>query len=474
MPSLEKEWSTTVRLLGYWWLADKPDSKIPGCLEIADGRIRLELIGTVENEVFGTYFGEPTIHPIIQGVAQGKVLTLVDCRTIGSEQSIGRSNSSPVSKVDVTYAVEGAHFGNREDLQFSEAIVRYHFLEDWVQDQPVEHDLAPKNDRDFTTRFVLADDRRFTCSIDSSFLTVTSEYSSAISGQDDHFTFRNTLRFGPPEKQHLQWFIDRSGSICHLLSFLMGEQTAIASFQLVPDDSLTVPNRPLTLFVRHWVFTSSRKRFHPLEMRYCYPILKDRFTKILDFWLGKSDQLETAFALVSGAQQDKDLPVRYQFLNCVHALECLDRAISNRGYMSPEDYATVRQKISKSIPTDLDSGHREAIKKKIEYGYEFSLRKRLAEMLKEMPDNLVTMICTDSKLFPNLIADTRNYFAHYTPELKEKAVLDTHRLYWFSQQLSIWCTAVLLLQMGLNAEEVELGLRRCPHLRWIVERGPRI
>jgi hypothetical protein len=203
-------------------------------------------------------------------------------------------------------------------------------------------------------------------------------------------------------------------------------------------------------------------------------MLKDRFTKILDFWLGKSDQLETAFALVSGSQQDKDLPVRYQFLNCVHALECLDRAISIRGYMSPEDYATVRHTIFKSIPKDLDSGHRESIKKKIEYGYEFSLRKRLTEMLKEMPDNLVTMICTDSKLFPNLIADTRNYFAHYTPELKEKAVLDTHRLYWFSQQLSIWCTAVLLLQMGFNGEEVEMGVRRCPHLRWIVERGPRI
>lgn len=197
------------------------------------------------------------------------------------------------------------------------------------------------------------------------------------------------------------------------------------TLQLVVEDSSTVSNRPLTLFVRHWVFTTSGNKFHQLEMRYCYPMLKDRFAEILDFWLGKSDQLETAFALVSGAQQDKDLPVRYQFLNCVHALECLDRAIANRGYMLPEDYATVRQTIANCIPRDLDSGHRESIKKKIEYGYEFSLRKRLTEMLKEMPDNLVAMICTDSKPFPNLIADTRNYFAHYTQELKEKAVLDT-------------------------------------------------
>lgn len=473
MPLLEKDWSATIRLLGYWWIADKPNSKVPGCLEIGDGTIRLELIGTVENEVFGRYSPEPTIHPIIQGLAQGKSLTLVDCRTIGTEQSIG-SSSLPVSKVDVTYAIEGAHFATREELQFKEAIVRYYFLEDWVQDQPVQREFPPTNDRDFTKRFVLTDDRRFSSSIDSSFVTVSSEYSSSTSGQNDHFTFRNILRLGPPKKQHLQWFIDRSGSMCHLLSFLIGEQTAIASFQLVPEDSSIISKRQLTLFVRHWVFTTSRKRFHPHEMRYCYPMLKDRLTNILDFWLGKSDQLATAFALVSGAQQDKDLPVRYQFLNCVHALECLDRATSNRGYMSPEDYATVRHTISKSIPTDLDSGHRESIKKKIEYGYEYSLRKRLAEMLKEMPDNIVTMICTDSNNFPNLIADTRNYFAHYSQDLKEKAVLDTHRLYWFSQQLSLWCTAVLLFQMGFSGEEVEMGVRRCPYLRWIVERGPRI
>lgn len=472
MPKLDSDWNAKIRLLGYWWLTNKPESKVPGCLEIADGTIRLELIGTFEEKGMRRFSHEPTMHPIIQGVAQGKFFSLVDCRTIGSEQSIERG-SSPVSKVDATYAIEGAHFESREGLRFDQAIVRYHYLEDWVQDQPVQREFPPKDDRDFTKRFVLSDDRNFTSSIDGSNFTVSSEYSSSIYGQNDHFTFRNTLRLSASGKQHLQWFVDRSGSICHLLSFLIGDQTAIASFQLlVTGDSPNAPSRPFTLFARHWVFSPPLN--NRLEMRYRYPMLKDRLTTLLDFWFGRSDQFVTAFELVSGAQQDKDLPVRYQFLNCVHALECLDRAIANRGYMSQEDYATVKQAIAKSIPKDLDSGHRDSIKKKIEYGYEYSLRKRLTEMLKELPGNLLPMICVSSQVFPGLIADTRNYFAHYTQELKVKAVLDSHRLYSFSQQLSIWCTAVLLLKMGFSGEEVENGIRRCPRLRWSVEHGPEV
>ena len=473
MPTLDSDWNAKIRLLGYWWFADKPESKVPGCLEIADGSIRLELIGTVEKHVFDRYSYEPIVHPIIQGVAQGKFFTLVDCRTIGSEQSIG-SNSSPVSKVDASYAIEGAHFANRESLQFDKAIVRYHYLEDWLQDQPVQREFPPQDDRDFTKRFVLPDDRTFISSIDGSSLTFSSEYSSSIFGQSDNFSFRNTLLLKPSGEQQLQWFVDRSNSICHLLSFLMGEKTAIASFQLIKEDKSNAHVRPFTFFARHWVFNPAANKLHPLEMRYCYPTLKDRLTTLLDFWFARSDQFVTAFELVTGAQQDKDLPIRYQFLNCVHALECLDRAVADRGYMSQEDYASVRHAIANAIPQDLDSGHRDSIKKKIEYGYEYSLRKRLTEMLRELPTNLSPMICRSSQTFPGFIADTRNYFAHYTQELKERAVLDSHSLYWFSQQLSVWCTAVLLLQMGFNAEEVEYGICRCPRLRRSIEHGPEL
>lgn len=468
---MDSNWNAKIRLLGFWWLADKPDARVPGCLEIADGKIRLELIGTVENELFEDLSSQPRVHPIVLGIAQGKYFTLVDCRTIGCTQSVG-GDSSPVSKVDATFAIEGAHFRVREKLQFKEVILRYYYLEDWIQDCPVIRKYPNENDRNFTRQFVLPDDRRFTSTIDESVLTVSSEYNLTLMGRDDHFRFRNTVGISTPESKELSWFVERADCICDLLSFLIGERTAIASFQPILTCNSHAQDRILNLFASHWVFIPTANNLHPLEMRYGYPMIADRITKMLDFWLGRSDQLATAFDLITGAQQDKDLPVRFQFLNYVHALECLDRARGQRGYMSPEDYEQVRHAISTHIPKELESGHRDSIKRKIEFGYEYSLRKRITEMLKELPENLSLMVCKNSSAFPGLIADTRNYFAHYTLELKEKAVLAPRGLFWFSQQLSIWCTAELLLQMGFTSIEVEYGLRRCPTLQLSVEHGP--
>ncbi len=92
-------------------------------------------------------------------------------------------------------------------------------------------------------------------------------------------------------------------------------------------------------------------------------------------------------------------------------------------------YQPVRQKLSNAIPSELDDGHKESLRTKIKFGYELSLRNRLTKMLAELSPELLQLVCADPKKFANLIADTRNYFSHYTAELKENAVTDTQKLY---------------------------------------------
>jgi hypothetical protein len=113
-------------------------------------------------------------------------------------------------------------------------------------------------------------------------------------------------------------------------------------------------------------------------------MIADRFPGILDNWLSRNDQLRTAFDLVAGAQLDKEIPVRFKFLNLIHALECLDRAIGNRVYISEEEYKPFRQKLANAIPSELEDGHKESLRTKIKFGYELSLRNRLTKMLAEL------------------------------------------------------------------------------------------
>lgn len=93
-------------------------------------------------------------------------------------------------------------------------------------------------------------------------------------------------------------------------------------------------------------------------------------------------------------------------------------------------------------------------------------------MLAELTPELLKLVCAEPKKFANLIADTRNYFSHYTAELKEKAVTDTQKLYWLAQRLSVWCTCLLLKELSFSPEEIAAGIERCTQLRWTAQKPP--
>lgn len=125
MIDFEKSWNHSFSVLGHWWLPENPENKIPGTLKYENGRIRVELLGTFEPNVF-LQFGEPAKLPLINGRAEGRLLTLLDCRTVSKNT---HSESASTSTLDVKYAIDGAIFTEVEPLQFTEATFRFHHLE---------------------------------------------------------------------------------------------------------------------------------------------------------------------------------------------------------------------------------------------------------------------------------------------------------------------------------------------------------
>ena len=470
MIDFEKSWNHSFSILGYWWLPENSEITIPGTLKYENGRIRVELLGTFEANDF-LQSGEPSKIPLINGRAEGRLLTLLDCRTV-SENT--HSESASTSTLDVKYAIDGAIFTKVEPMQFTEATIRFHHLESWVHDNPVTRNIPAPSDRSFVRNYALPDDRLVSSSSDEASLTISSQYQSLLTGRNDEFTYQNVLFLTTNSPRDLNWFFERANSLSSLLNFLIGQQTGLSHFSLkVPLNSPDSQHHPryCKVYVRHWPF-QPKEELGLFDMRYCYPMIADRFPCILDKWLSRNDQLRTAFDLVAGAQLDKDIPVRFQFLNLIHALECLDRANGNRVYISEEEYQPFRQKLANAIPSELDGGHKDSLRTKIKFGYELSLRNRLTKMLAELAPELLKLVCTDSKKFANLIADTRNYFSHYTAELKEKAVTDTQELYWLAQRLSVWSTCLLLKELSFSPQEIAAGIERCTQLRWTAQKPP--
>ena len=70
MIDFEKSWNHSFSVLGHWWLPENSENKIPGTLKYENGRIRVELLGTFEPNVF-LQSGEPAKLPVINGRAEG-------------------------------------------------------------------------------------------------------------------------------------------------------------------------------------------------------------------------------------------------------------------------------------------------------------------------------------------------------------------------------------------------------------------
>ena len=124
MIDFEKSWNHSFSVLGHWWLPENSENKIPGTLKYENGRIRVELLGTFETSSILRAI-EPDNIPIINGRAEGRLLTLLDCRTVGRDI---HTESEGTSTLNAKFAIEGAICTNIEVMHFTDATVRFHHL----------------------------------------------------------------------------------------------------------------------------------------------------------------------------------------------------------------------------------------------------------------------------------------------------------------------------------------------------------
>jgi hypothetical protein len=137
-----------------------------------------------------------------------------------------------------------------------------------------------------------------------------------------------------------------------------------------------------------------------------------------------------------------------EFLSLIQALEGLHRAILPGGYMTADAYEDTRKLMCDAIPKGLSSGHRSTLKSKIQYGYEFSLRKRLAMLVNALDESLRRHILGSSGAIPESWVDTRNYYTHWDETTKAN-VLDGADMHHAGVRLKCLLRALYLNLLGI-------------------------
>jgi len=121
--------SKDINKIGYFWLPSDPENKLAGILNIQDGgNITLELLG-----VFGKNPSEKLnlwyFDVILGDIEEYGEVTLIDSKYSKSKK---HGHAKQKNNIECDYALIGAFFENKEELQFKNVVFRVEGLNAWT------------------------------------------------------------------------------------------------------------------------------------------------------------------------------------------------------------------------------------------------------------------------------------------------------------------------------------------------------
>lgn len=429
---------------GRWWLPDKPEKQVSGTLKFTpnEGAI-LDLIGSFR-DAENNKMSEPEI---ILGISSdGKNVTLHKCFEIQSDVSFpGLSTSS-------FYANEvfvGTHFQKSEDIKFRKLSIRYSYLDEWVNISGF--DIRYPDEKEVVIKY--KQPKPIQANIGKGYKILIDFQPTypihSVVQKEASIKQRAYIRIEYPVEKSLNkyWNI-----IYHIQNFLSLGITEPAYPLAIT--GITEANKQVEIYYYSPEISKTPKILYSRNMLFTFKDISDKFEIFLRNWFEKATTLGPVYDLYFGTLYNPRMYLQHRFLSLIQALEAYHRRKFEGKYLSDNDYAQIYEKFKKFInELSIDSSFKESLKNKLNYGNEYSLRKRLKDLFEEYKE-VINDFIKNKDVFINKIVDTRNYLTHYDKNLRKKAV-NKEQLYHVTQQLKIIIMICLLSELGFDFKEIK-------------------
>ena len=142
---------------------------------------------------------------------------------------------------------------------------------------------------------------------------------------------------------------------------------------------------------------------------------------------------------------------RYLFL--MQAIDAFSRVMTNATYVEDGEYQLIRAALSAAIPSETPADLRASLRSRIKYGNEFSLRKRLALLLRGLEPATRELICPNLDEYVERVVHTRNFLTHYSEDAEARP-WPSELYYYVGSSVAMLLT--ILLYKCLDFTEVEI------------------
>ena len=455
------------------------NARVGGNLQFAPkGGISLELFDTARDP--GAIFtGSSQHYPVILGqLHDGPAFTLLDC--FPANTHFGGGGFAQVSLV-ANQMLTGIHLRDPAQAVFDEIRVSMSSLNDWMGLRPIQQQMSelpvPGTGRQATISCRHYEMAGFSPLNGGPSLLTDQEFSTSFDWVESA-SIRNQfyLRLIPRNPFSLDACVQEVFRLQAFTSLLCGHQVFFREIRLY---QAGLQGRDRQMNVVRYLAEFGRAKEHRRSRRHDIllplPNVWELLPEIWIQWIERYEQYRSAVELYTSTEVFVGQLLHFQLLAIIQALETLHRNRFGGNYLTATDYAAALTSFTPSIAAITDADLRSALKARLKYGNEYSLRKRLKELSKLLPMGVLALIHPKPVPFLEQAVDTRNYLTHFDASLKGIA-FDGDELYWATRLLRWFFVAIILTDLGIPEGILVNALKQSEelaHARSVVTKTPR-
>lgn len=443
-------------LSGHWFLPQAKARRCAGRLTFTKADITLSLLEPLEGGQSKVGQGDEGVPVTFGSTDDGEAVSLFRSLHGGNRASFGSAGEEVCTESFRPHMVVVGAYVHDELQSFTAIRARIPGLLTWLGASAVEEARAIRDEGGRSLGLTFAVRPQRSSSVELKHLpglVTISKFVEQSGGRFGSVTLRSEgwLELSPSTPLPIRDLLAGLNRVLSLFGLIAGPCMHFDAIELAIDDERSAgllfrPNR-------HRVCQLTERR----DFLVPYDSVCHELPTLIDTWLAAMPSIETVNALFESAQVLERPPLHLVFLTLTHVLEGLHRSTYAGVYMDPAAYDAVYQEIATGLPKSLGSDHRQALKRRIEFGNEISFRKRLSELVGSLPDDLRLLITGRAAGVPEVWVNTRNYYTHWTHDLKKKAA-EGVELYCLNTRLMMLARVLLLRQVAVPPEVIVRAL----------------
>ena len=443
--------------VGEWWLpAQGTIPRIAGTLSWSSKRASLKLHESFMPLRGAVYGDEVHSYPTIHGTTvDSKLISVLEASGSGSGVNFGPAGLRQTEMVVSSWVVVGAHVG--PETTYIEMRARMPGLQMWIGRTGVTQTILHKSEHSGPgVVYNIEGLPEEETPIPSLNATIGWGIDRTFSGDlISEISVRSSacLRVRPEEPKTLEWFIEQFGKATTVLSFLAGSPMSPDHFAARVAASGADVEALVALRQAEYCDFKHVHDFYMLRNNMGVDL-----GAVFSKWFGLYDSVAMPSQLTLSVFNSKDLWLHVEFLSLMQALEGFHRATMPGLYTCRSQYESIEQVLSNAIPNTVAPDHRAALKSRIKYGNEVSLRKRLEAIVGRLSLPLRQQILGGNGVVPQPWVDTRNYYTHWDEASREQ-VLDGLEMHRACVRMRHLLRALFLDLTGIPQDAIAMSMR---------------